>query len=193
MAASALGRPATAEEADKLYKYLQLLIKWQKAQRLIGSADSAWIVDNVIVDSLLFARALPTGIRMLCDVGSGAGIPGIPLSVVLPAVSITLLEARQKRASFLAAAIREIPLPNCCLLNQRLEVAAGQLRERFDAAVMRCAGDPTALVPQLSALLHPGGLVVASGPPKRQKLSLGCWLEMVGPRGERRFWVYHVT
>jgi 16S rRNA (guanine527-N7)-methyltransferase len=193
MTGSALGRPATAEETAKLHKYLQILIKWQKAQRLLGSAEPAWIVDNVIVDSLLFARALPSGIRTICDVGSGAGIPGIPLSVVLPAVSITLLEARQKRASFLAAAIRDIPLPNCQLLNRRLDEVAEGLQEHFDAAVMRCAGDPTALVRQVSPLLQPGGLVVASGPPKRQKISLGSWLEMEGPHGERRFWVHHVT
>lgn len=189
----ALGCGLTAAESGMLYKYLNLLIKWQRSQRLIGSDKPMWIVDNVIVDSLLFRRALPMGIATLADVGSGAGIPGIPLAVVLPDVEVTLIEARQKRGSFLAAAIRELALRNCRLLNQRLEDVLEQLSGRFNAVVMRCAGSPTLLVPQLSGILAPGGVVVASGPPKRLKVPVGDWLEVEGPDGVRRFWIYHVT
>jgi 16S rRNA (guanine527-N7)-methyltransferase len=192
-ASSALGRPLTIDERDRLYKYLNLLAKWQKSQRLIGSADPTWIVDNVIVDSLLFRRAIPSGIAKLCDVGSGAGIPGIPLSIVMPDVDVTLIEARQKRGSFLSAAIRELALPNCRVLNERLENVRQELTGLFDAVVMRCAGDPAELIPQLSALLAPGGVVIASGPPKRDQVSGGSWLEVEGPRGVRRFWVNHTT
>lgn len=187
-----MGQALTTAERANLYKYLNLLIKWQKSQRLIGSDKPMWIVDNVIVDSLLFRRALPTDIASLADVGSGAGIPGIPLAVVLPDVKVTLIEARQKRASFLAAAIRELSLRNCTLLNHRLE----DIREhagRFDAVVMRCAGSPTALLPHLSAIVSPRGVVVASGPPKRIAVPVGDWLEVEGPDGTRRFWIYHVT
>jgi 16S rRNA (guanine527-N7)-methyltransferase len=193
MAASALGRPVTATENDVFYKYLNLLIKWYKSQRLIGSNEPTWIVDNVIVDSLLFSRALPMTISTLCDVGSGAGLPGIPLSIVMPDVEVTLIEARQKRGSFLSAAIRELELRNCRLLNQRFEDVGTTLAGRFDAVVMRCAGTPTLLIAQLRTVLAPGGVVVASGPPQRQPLSLGRWLEVQGPRGLRRFWVYNAA
>ena len=54
----ALGRSITPAEAGMMYKYLILLIKWQQAQRLVGSDKPMWIVDNIIVDSLLFRRAL---------------------------------------------------------------------------------------------------------------------------------------
>ncbi len=191
--AGALGRAPTTPETATLYKYLNLLVKWQRTQRLIGSAEPAWIVDKVIVDSLLFTRAIPAGTSTLCDVGSGAGIPGIPLAIVLRKVEVTLIEARQKRGSFLAAAIRELSLQNCRLLNQRLEDIAHEVGGRFDAVVMRCAGSPTSLIPQLEAILAPGGVVIASGPPKRQQLSVGTWLEVEGPDGVRRFWIYHVT
>ena len=190
MASSALGRPATTTENGMFYKYMNLLIKWQKFQRLIGSPEPTWIVDNVIVDSLLFSRALPMTISTLCDIGSGAGLPGIPLSIVMPDVEVTLIEARQKRGSFLSAAIRELELRNCRLLNQRFEDVGKTLAGRFDAVVMRCAGTPTLLIDQLRAVLAPGGIVVASGPPQRQPLSFGRWLEVEGPHGQRRFWVY---
>jgi 16S rRNA (guanine527-N7)-methyltransferase len=189
----ALGRALTVSETDRLTKYMNLLTKWQKSQRLIGSSEPRWIVDNVIVDSLLFTRAIPTGISTLCDVGSGAGIPGIPLSVVMPDVDVTLIEARQKRGSFLAAAIRELALRNCRLLNQRLEDLPQELTGRFDAVVMRCAGSPTSLIAELVSVLAPGGVVVASGPPKREQGPFGNWLEIEGPNGVRRFWVYNAT
>jgi 16S rRNA (guanine527-N7)-methyltransferase len=188
-----IGRPLMQAESANLYKYLNLLIKWQKSQRLIGSDKPMWIVDNVIVDSLLFRRALPMDIARLADVGSGAGIPGIPLAVVMADVAVTLIEARQKRASFLAAAIRELSLRNCRLLNDRVEDVREDIGARFDAVVMRCAGDPIELLPHLRALVVPGGVLVASGPPQRTKVQAGDWLEVEGPDGARRFWIYHVT
>jgi 16S rRNA (guanine527-N7)-methyltransferase len=188
-----LGRHLTRGESEAFIKYLNLLIKWQRTQRLIGSAEPSWIIDNVIVDSLLFLRAIPQSVARLCDVGSGAGIPGIPLAIVSPAIHVTLIEARQKRASFLSAAIREIPLRNCRVLNQRLEDVGRDNSDRFDAAVLRCAGSPITLVRQLLPLLPAGGVVIASGPPRRTAVPLGSWLELEGPSGPRRFWVHHVT
>jgi 16S rRNA (guanine527-N7)-methyltransferase len=187
------GRTLTPVEVDRLSKYLNLLIKWRRSQRLIGSGEPTWIVDKVIVDSLLFTRALPAGIGTLADVGSGAGIPGIPLAVVLADVEVTLIEARQKRASFLAAALRELSLGNCRLLNDRIEAVREHVSGRFNAVVMRCAGNPTALLPYLQDMVAPGGVVVASGPPERLELEVGDWLEVQGPDGIRRFWIYHVT
>lgn len=188
-AALALGRPVTPSEAATLYKYLKLLTKWQKSQRLIGSDEPRWIVDNVIVDSLLFKLALPVEPAELADVGSGAGVPGIPLAIVLPQTAVTLIEARQKRGSFLAAAIRELELRNCRVVNRRLEDARDELAGRFDAVVLRCFGPPTSLVRDLSSIVRPGGVLVASGPPQRLDLPVGAWFEVEGPNGLRRFWV----
>ncbi|HEY7519350.1 MAG TPA: 16S rRNA (guanine(527)-N(7))-methyltransferase RsmG [Methylomirabilota bacterium] len=190
---AALGRPLANPELEQAHKYLNLLLKWQKSQRLVGSDEPQWIVDNVIADSLLFRRALPERITTLADVGSGAGVPGVPLAVVLPNVSMTLIEARQKRASFLATVIRELALRNCTLLNDRLENVAMQLAGSFDAVVMRCAGDPTSLLPQIRRILAHGGIVVASGPPRRFDVAAGDWLEIKGSNRPRRFWVHHIT
>jgi len=192
-AGTALGRPISTPEAQTLYKYINLLIKWQKAQRLVGSSEASWIVDHVIADSLLFARVIPAGSRTLCDIGSGAGIPGIPLAAVMPSLEVTLLEARQKRGSFLAAAIRELGLSNCRLVIRRLEDAGPDFGERFDVAVMRCAGNPTALWPHIRGLLKEGGVAVASGPPQRRTVEFGNWFELEVSGSRRRFWMHRAT
>jgi 16S rRNA (guanine527-N7)-methyltransferase len=189
-AATALGRPLADGETADMIKYLNLLIKWHRSQRLVGSAEPAWIVDNVLLDSLLFARALPATALTLCDVGSGAGVPGIPLKIVLPALNVTLIEARQRRASFLSAVVRELALSRCRIINTRLEQVADELAGSFDAVVMRCAGSPADLLPLVTRLLRPGGLVIASGPPQASPLLGGEWFEVQGPRGPRRFWRY---
>src|SRR5207237_2879547 len=93
-AAAILDRPLAAHEADQLYKYLELLVKWQRAQRLVGSSDPDWIIDHILLDSLLFVLLISSITERILDLGSGAGVPGIPLAVVLPEKSFTLLEAR---------------------------------------------------------------------------------------------------
>ena len=188
-----LGRPLLDDEAVMLCNYINILIKWQKIHRLIGSSDPDWIVDNVILDSLLFARALPRPVTSICDVGSGAGIPGIPLKIVLPTVDVTLIEPRQRRASFLSTVIRELALQRCRVINARLEQVVADLESTFEAVVMRCAGDIEDLVAPASRLLRPGGAIVTSGPPVARPLEIGRWVEIEGISGPRRFWVYELS
>jgi len=118
-------------------------------------------------------------------------VPGIPLSVVLPETSFTLLEARAKRVSFLAAAIREVPLRRCEVVNARLDVFAQTSARRYDCAVMRCAGDPRTLAAQTATLLAPGGSLIAAGPPRPDQGS--GWLKVRSPMGVRTFWVSQQT
>ena len=179
-------------ELDSFGKYLKLLQKWQKSQRLIGSDNPEWIVENLFLDSLLFLKLLPLRAASLADVGSGAGVPGIPIKLVRPAVRLVLIESRAKRASFLSAVIRELGLRDVDLVSQRVEEYAAQRPRSCDAAVMRCAGGFSSLARAAEPLVVPGGLVVASGPPKRKPLDVGAWVEVPGvrPGTRRQFAVY---
>jgi len=143
-----------------------------------------------MLDSLLFVRLLPPGARRILDVGSGAGVPGIPLRIVLTDAALTLLEARAKRVSFLAAVVRGLGLVRCEVLNARLEAVRGDRAGHYDAVVMRCVGDPTALYEAALPVLRPGGVVIASGPPKIRRIAVGAWREVDGPRGRRLFWTH---
>jgi len=191
-AATVLGRPLTAAERADFGKYLGSLVKWQRAHRLIGSADPMWIVEHLFLDSLLFLRVLPSTVRALADLGSGAGLPGLPIKIVRRDVEVTLIESRRRRAMFLTNAIRAIQLEGARVVEGRLESLTRDLGGQFDAVVMRCAGDPEALIPLAATLLSGRGIVIASGPPKPRPMSIGDWVTVpgIGRGTTRRFAVY---
>ena len=190
-----LDRPLTGRERNLFLKYLNLLIKWQKSQRLVGSAEPGWIIENLFLDSLLFLRVLPARLGSLLDLGSGAGLPGIPIKIVRPEIQLVLLESRQRRASFLSSAVRDLALERVSVVSGRAEELAEELAQRFDAVVMRCAGDIEKLFPLAAQFVMPGGVVVASGPPRQRPLPLGEWVTVAaGDVGKtRRFAVYRRT
>jgi len=187
-----VGRPLTALELGAFEKYLDLLQRWQKSQRLVGSSEPRWVVENLFLDSLLFLQLLPGGIDSLADLGSGAGLPGIPIKIVRPGIVVTLIESRERRASFLAAVVRELRLEHVRVVNARAEQAAAKEPSSFKAVVMRCAGDLSDVMPVAARLAAPGGVVIATGPPATRPLPMGTWCEVPGVRGgrTRRFAVY---
>ncbi len=193
--ASVLGRPLLDAELQAFDNYLKLLQKWQRSQRLVGSSDARWIVDSLFLDSLLFLKVLPEGLRSLADVGSGAGLPGIPLKIVRPQWRVTLIESRAKRASFLSTVVRELSLQSTTVVTARVEDYAVDNPGVFDAVVMRCAGEFRAVAEASARLVSSGGIVVASGPPAAKPLDVGKWVNVRGSArsGERRFAVYEVV
>ena len=191
-AAAILGRPLTPREREDFSMYLGLLLKWQKAHRLIGSADPMWIVEHLFLDSLLFLRLLPPPVRTLADLGSGAGLPGLPIKIVRRDIEVVLIESRRRRAMFLTSVIRTIKLAGARVVEGRVEGVTEQLGGRFDAVVMRCAGDVEAMIPTADTLLAERGVVVASGPPEPRPISVAEWVTLPGvrPGTTRRFAVY---
>jgi len=193
-AESILGRPLGVLELEAFDKYLALLQKWQRVQRLVGSSEADWIVEHLFLDSLLFLRVLPRDLAAIADVGSGAGFPGIPMKIVLPDLDVTLIESRQRRASFLTATVRELGLARTRVVSTRVEGVPEGLHGAFGAVVMRCAGGMKELLPSISKLVSPGGMVVCSGPPVRKPLEGGDWVEVGGfkPGRTRLFAVFRV-
>lgn len=182
-----LGRSLTEDERVQFGRYLELLLQWQRVHRLVGSASSTWIVEKLFVDSLLFLRVLPPAFGALLDLGSGAGIPGIPLKIVRPETKLTMIESKRRRASFLAAVVRELGLEDACVIRERAERAVRDLARTFDAVVLRCAGDPGELLPLAIQFLRPGGVAIASGPPVPRPLEQGRWVAVPVPsRSEHR-------
>src|SRR5262245_27406845 len=171
-----------------------LLIKWQSAHRLVGSAEPLWIVEHLFLDSLLFFKVLPSSARVLADLGSGAGLPGLPLRIVRQDLEVTLIESRRRRAMFLISAVRTIPLTGCRVVEGRVEGLAEEVCGRFDAVVMRCAGDVVEMIPTAARLLSASGVVIASGPPKPKPIKAGEWVTVPGIRRgtTRRFLVYRL-
>jgi 16S rRNA (guanine527-N7)-methyltransferase len=186
-----LGRPLSDRELADFDSYLKLLLKWQKAHRLVGSSDPMWIVEHLFLDSLLFLKVLPTSVQTLADVGSGAGLPGLPIKIVKRDLQLVLIESRRRRAMFLTAVVRALGLGGTRVLEGRAE-SLPELKGRMDAVVMRCAGDVEEMIPAIVPLMSASGMVVASGPPRPRPLSFGKWITVPGikPGATRRFAVY---
>jgi 16S rRNA (guanine527-N7)-methyltransferase len=168
------------------------LVKWQSIHRLLGSSEPKWIVERIFLDSLLFRRILPADARDVLDAGSGAGVPGIPLKLVDPRLRLTLVESRQRRVSFLSAAIRELALAETRVVSERLEAVVRDSSGRFDSVVARCAGNVGFLFGIGAHLVRPGGVVIVSGPPEEYRLPAGQWITVpsVSPGETRRFAVF---
>ena len=186
-----VGERPSDDMLAKLVKYLNLLVTWQGTSRLVGSSEPLWLVDNLVLDSLLFLRVLPSTTASVLDFGSGAGVPGVPLRIMRPSMQMTLLESRRRRASFLKAVVRELPLPGTVVVDRPAEEAVG-LERLVDVVVMRCAGSLEDVLPLAEKFVAPGGLVAASGPPMLAKHPGVEWVEVPGvaPGTTRRFAIH---
>jgi 16S rRNA (guanine527-N7)-methyltransferase len=187
-----LGRALDQRELEAFGKYLSLLRKWQRVHRLVGSAEPEWVVDNLFLDSLLFLRVLPREAISVADLGSGAGFPGIPIKIVKAELDMALIEARERRVSFLNAVIRETNLSGTRVFSGRAEDLS--LTGLFEAVLMRCAGSIDRVLQSAKNLVVPGGRVIVAGPPAVHDIGPGEWLEVEGvrPGSIRRFAVYTV-
>lgn len=102
-----------------LLAYLALLVKWNRAYNLTAVRDPQEMVTRHLLDSLAVVPHLPAG--SIIDVGSGAGLPGIPLALVFPERDITLLDSNGKKTRFLVQAKGELGLANVTVVQQRVE------------------------------------------------------------------------
>lgn len=161
------GKPLSQEARAQFHRYLDLLLLWSRSQRLTGFESPGEIVRGLFEDSLLFLPLLP-GRRPLriVDIGAGAGFPGVPIRIVDPGLSLTLIEARRKRVSFLKAVGRELGFgASLTVIEGRAEAVVLDLEASFDVAVARAVGAIGQIAPIALGFLKPGGIFIASGPP----------------------------
>jgi 16S rRNA (guanine527-N7)-methyltransferase len=146
----------------RLTTYVQELARWSGRMSLT-TLDPAGIVDRLVIPSLAIAALPPYQSAMaVADLGSGGGIPGIPLQIVAPRHRFVLIEARQRRAVFLRHAVRLLALPGVEVVEGRAEGLAWQAAERVDLVVCRAAAPIATLLPWCAGLLRPGGRVVVA-------------------------------
>lgn len=128
----------TEEIYDKLLTYSRLLIKWNTKFNLTRITEERQIFLKHFYDSLCLNKAIDLKkINTLCDIGSGAGFPGLVLKIVFDNLSVTLIESSNKKCSFLKAVINELNLKNINVVNERAEIVARNLKEKFDIVTCR--------------------------------------------------------
>jgi 16S rRNA (guanine527-N7)-methyltransferase len=151
------------DDAEKrLQSYASLLSRYEKAN-VIGTRDSEEILHRHVLDSLsclLFAPLFTA--RRVADIGSGGGLPGVPLAIVLPGAEVTLLEATGKKAAFLRYVSEELELANIRVANTRVEEFAREEAHRatFDVCTVRALARLSVVAEYSIPLLRVGGTVV---------------------------------
>lgn len=152
-----MGVEITQQDIRRLGMYLQLLEKWNQVHNLTGICDIRSMVVRHVLDSL---SAVPfiSGRRLL-DVGSGAGLPGIPLALALPSLSVSLIDSRKKKAQFLRHAAMTLAMRNVEVVCGRVE----QYRpdEKFDTLITRAFSSIAQFIENAGHLCADGGRMLA--------------------------------
>lgn len=156
--AATLGVALDHVAVEKLDHYLSLLEKWNAVINLTAIRDRERMITLHVLDSFTVAPCLDRHHRLL-DVGSGAGIPGIPLAVACPHLEVTLLEPNQKKAAFLRQARLELGLDRVNVVAERVE--RWETAERFDVIISRAFSDLPDFLMGARSLLEEGGEMIA--------------------------------
>ena len=152
----ALGLPAAL--AAPLLGYLALLARWNATYNLTAIRDPRDMVAKHLLDSLAM-QPFVRGLRTLADLGTGPGLPGIPLAIATPALQVTLVESNGKKARFLREAARQLGLGNVQVAESRIE--AFQPGTHFDAITARALATLPLILELGGHLPGPGGRLLA--------------------------------
>ncbi|MFN8390458.1 MAG: 16S rRNA (guanine(527)-N(7))-methyltransferase RsmG [Bdellovibrionota bacterium] len=164
---SVLAAELPEEQGGLLLRYLELILDWNERVDLVAPAPTEKLIERHLVDSLAAAMLL-SGLRPdsgLIDIGSGAGLPGIVLSIMQPTRKVVLLEPRQKRSVFLNEAKRRLGLGRASVVTSRLENAPTDACEGVAVGVFRALTPTPALLSALGRLLGPHGAAAYLGGP----------------------------
>jgi len=155
----------TSQQLDAFDRYYHLLIEWNTRINLTAITEYDQVIVKHFLDSISIAPLLrPFATRgRLVDIGTGAGLPGIPLKIVLPDWHVTLLEATGKKVDFLNHVIAQLDLVDTFAIHIRAEDAGQQpaYREQFDVAVARAVAQMATLVEYALPLVRVGGWFIA--------------------------------
>ena len=137
----------TQNQLNQLNEYYNLLIEYNKVMNLTGIVDKEEVYLKHFYDSLTLIKIIDlTKIETLCDIGTGAGFPGLVLKIVFPNLKVTLLDSLNKRINFLNTVIKELKLENIETIHARAEEYAKENIEKFDITTARAVAHTSILL-----------------------------------------------
>lgn len=162
----------TPEQLDRFETYYAMLADWNTRVNLTAITDPEGVAKKHFLDSLAAASYLKPNAKIV-DVGTGAGFPGVPLLILRPDLSVTLMDSLQKRLAFLEELLKQLKL-SAALVHARAEDAGQnpQYRETFDAALTRAVSGLPALCELTLPLVKVGGISVAYKGSAAEELAL---------------------
>ncbi|HEX5863610.1 MAG TPA: 16S rRNA (guanine(527)-N(7))-methyltransferase RsmG [Casimicrobiaceae bacterium] len=177
---AALGLEIDTAAQTKLLAYLALLDKWNRTHNLTAIREPERMVTHHLLDALATLQHLPLAATLrLIDVGSGGGLPGLPLAIARPQWRITLLDSNGKKAAFLRQAAAELGIANVAIAAMRAEDYVPD--KPFDVAISRAFADLAQFAAAARHLVRPGGQLFAMKGvyPREELQALPCALQVV--------------
>lgn len=149
------------EQLDKFYKYMNLLLEWNEKINLTAITDEDGIILKHFVDSLTVLEYLKDA-KSIIDVGTGAGFPGIPISIMNCDKSIVLMDSLNKRINFLNDVVQKLNLDNVKTVHSRAEDLGqnNMHRQKYDVVISRAVANLTTLVEYMLPLAKVGGICI---------------------------------
>ena len=148
----------TEEQLNKLEKFYELLISWNEKMNLTRITEKGEVYLKHFYDSLTIAKVVDLSTKQtLCDVGTGAGFPGVVLKIVYPNLKITLVDSLQKRVNYLNEIVKELGLEDIHAIHSRGE----DFKETFDVVTARAVANIEKLVTYTMHLVNKNGIFVA--------------------------------
>ena len=149
--------PATDHQRRQLVEFLHLLRKWNRVYNLTSIDNTSDMVGLHLLDSLAILPHLKG--KAILDVGTGAGLPGLPLAILSPDKEFTLLDSNAKKIRFVRQASIELGLANVNVAHVRIEQF--QSATGFDSILARAFAGLVEILGQTLRLLNPGGVILA--------------------------------
>jgi len=152
-----MGVTISADQSQLLVEYLALLCKWNKAFNLTAIRDEREMVSRQLLDSLSILPFIRG--EQILDVGTGPGLPGIPLAIMLPESNFTLIDSNGKKTRFVQQSKTELKLANMGVINGRVESETDDAG--YQTITSRAFSSLVDFVEMTVGLLAPGGRLVA--------------------------------
>ena len=157
--AAALGLVLSSAQRDALLAYLTLIDKWNRVHNLTAVREPARMLALHLLDCLAVVPHLDNGAKRLLDVGTGGGLPGICIAIARPDLTVTMLDAVQKKTAFVRQAIGELGLANADVVTARVESYRPEVP--FDIVISRAFADLADFASGAGHLLATGGRLLA--------------------------------
>lgn len=156
-----IGITLSDHQLNQLDKYYNMLVEYNQNINLTAITEYEQVLLKHFYDSLTITKAINLNNQKVCDIGTGAGFPGIVLKIVYPSLEITLVESLTKRCIFLNEVIKELALKNIKVVNQRAEEFSKNNIEYFDIITSRAVAKLNILLELSIKSLKIGGYYIA--------------------------------
>ena len=148
----------TEDQLQKLNKFYELLVEWNKKINLTRITEKEDVYLKHFYDSLTITKVIDlTKVETLCDIGTGAGFPGVVLKIMYPNLKITLVDALQKRVNYLNEIIKKLDLKDI----EALHVRGEDLKEKYDVVTSRAVANIEKLLTYTMHLVNKDGVMIA--------------------------------